>query len=213
MAAPGDTYERELKYLLSGDRKTIERMNRTCSEEERAAYSSMIDEPFLVIRAAGSLGVDLVALRWDFSFPIEVKSSCDGVLHFSRNPRLSEQAERMRDECRDSHLLPIYAMRQKSVRGDPWRVFALPMDGELRGNMGLLQRRVPKLAVSPGGNYIMKWELGMKLSDFISYVGMSEMRGAVRTHRAHHRISLVVSSSGAPSPAHPRGPISPLPCA
>lgn len=78
MAAPGDVYERELKYLLSGDEKTINKMVKTCSDGERRAYMSVMEEPFVVVRAAGSLGMDLVALRWDFSFPIEVKSTATG---------------------------------------------------------------------------------------------------------------------------------------
>ena len=55
MAAPGDTYERELKYLLSGDEKAIAKMVKTCDETETQAYGSMKDFPFMVIRAAGSL--------------------------------------------------------------------------------------------------------------------------------------------------------------
>ena len=89
MAPPGDVYERELKALLAGDSKAIAKMVKTCNALEKANYGTMLQDPFLVIRAAGSLGVDLVALRWDFSFPIEVKSSCDDVLHFSKNQRLT----------------------------------------------------------------------------------------------------------------------------
>ena len=59
MTAPGDTYERELKALLAGDKRAVERMVKTCNAMETAAYNTMLLEPFLVIRAAGSLGVDL----------------------------------------------------------------------------------------------------------------------------------------------------------
>jgi hypothetical protein len=173
MAAPGDIYERELKYLLSGEKKIIDKMVKTCDEQEKIAYSSMLKDPFVMIRAAGSLGVDLVALRWDFSFPIEVKSSGEEIMHFSRNPRLTEQAERMRDECARSHLLPVYAFRLKGVRGDPWRIFTLPTKEKLKGNMGLLQRKVPEVDVSTNGNYIMRWNNGMKLSNFIEYMEIS----------------------------------------
>lgn len=174
MAVAGDIYERELKSLLTGDPKTVAKMVKTCDESEKKAYELMLEEPFLVVRAAGSLGVDLVALRWDFSFPIEVKSTVDGILHFSRNPRLTEQALQMSQECRKSHLVPIYAFRLKGVRGDPWRVFTLPDDDVLRGRCGLLKRHIPKMEVSNNGNYIMKWENGMKLSDLLSYMGMSD---------------------------------------
>ncbi|MGI5964607.1 MAG: Holliday junction resolvase [Candidatus Methanomethylophilaceae archaeon] len=174
MAVAGDIYERELKSLLTGDPKTVAKMVKTCGESEKKAYESMLEEPFLVVRAAGSLGVDLVALRWDFSFPIEVKSTADGVLHFSRNPRLTEQAQHMSQECRKSHLVPIYAFRLKGVRGDPWRVFTLPGCEELRGRSRLLGRRIPDMEVSGNGNYIMKWDNGMKLSDLLMYIGMSD---------------------------------------
>ena len=174
MTAPGDVYERELKALLTGDRKVVARMVKTCNAWETAAYNLMLRNPFLVIRAAGSLGIDLVAIRWDFAFPIEVKSSSDQVLHFSRSQRLIEQADTMLGECKRCHLVPIYAFRLKGFRGDPWRVFTIPTDHEFKGRHSVLYRRLPKLEVSNSGNYIMRWEEGMKLSDFLLYTGMSD---------------------------------------
>ena len=170
MAAPGDIYERELKGLLSGDRKVIDKMIKTCDENEKKHYQSLIDDPFMVIRAAGSLGVDLVALRWDYSFPIEVKSSSEDTMHFSKNPRLMEQANRMKSDCTSAHLLPIDAFRLKNQKGDPWRLFALPMDCQLKGAMGLLQRHVPEVEMNSNGNYIIRWSDGIKLSDMIDYM-------------------------------------------
>ncbi len=174
MAPPGDTYERELKALLSGDQKAIGKMVKTCNALETAYYNSMLTDPFLVIRAAGSLGVDLVALRWDFSFPIEVKSSSDEVLHFSKSQRLTEQADNMLEDCCRSHLVPIYAFRLKSYRGDPWRLFTIPTEHHYRGRHEVLYRRIPKLEVSDNGYFIMRWNNGMKLSDFLGYTGMSD---------------------------------------
>lgn len=174
MAVAGDTYERELKGLLSGDGKAVAKMVKTCDARETDGYSSTLSNPFLVIRAAGSLGVDLVALRWDFSFPIEVKSSADEIMHFSRNPRLGEQADKMRDECARSHLIPIYAFRLKSIRGDPWRVFTIPCDSRLRGRSELLKKRVPSFDTTGNGNFVMRWSDGMKLSEFLSYMKMSD---------------------------------------
>ncbi|MDR0778939.1 MAG: Holliday junction resolvase [Methanomassiliicoccaceae archaeon] len=170
MATAGDRYERELKYLLAGDEKAVRTMIKTCDDSERRAYLSIMDNPFVVIRAAGSLGVDLVALRWDFSFPIEVKSSSDDMLRFSKNPRLGEQAEKMMDECHRSSLIPIYAFRLKGLRGDPWRIFALPMGGALKGRMGIIQRTIPLVETNSNGNFIMRWANGMKLSKFIDYM-------------------------------------------
>ena len=173
MAAPGDTYERELKYLLSGEEKSIAKMVKTCDEHQTEAYRSMIDQPFMVIRAAGSLGVDLVALRWDFSFPIEVKSSEKNVLYMSKSERLIEQAERMKNECASSHLIPIYAYRLKGVHGDPWRIFTLPGESRLRGHAALLRKRIPEIEISNAGNLVMRWDDGMPLSSMISYMGLS----------------------------------------
>jgi len=173
MATGGDRYERELKYLLAGDEKAVKNMIKTCDSAEKCAYTSIIDNPFVVIRAAGSLGVDLVALRWDLSFPIEVKSSAEGVLRFSRNPRLAEQAEKMICECQRASLIPIYAFRLKGHRGDPWRIFSLPLGDTLKGRMRLVQRTIPQVEMSSNGNFIMKWDHGMKLSKFIEYVGMN----------------------------------------
>ena len=173
MATAGDRYERELKYLLAGDEKTIRTMIKTCDDTEKCGYTSVLENPFVVIRAAGSLGVDLVALRWDFSFPIEVKSSSDTLLRFSKNPRLAEQADKMIDDCRRASLIPIYAFRLKGYRGDPWRIFSLPLDHELKGRMKLMQNAVPKAEVNANGNFMMRWENGMKLSKFIEYMGMT----------------------------------------
>ena len=170
MAAPGDTYERELKGLLSGDTKVIEKMVKTCDERETRWYRSLIDNPFMVIRAAGSLGVDLVALRWDYSCPIEVTSSSDDTMHFSKNPRLMEQANRMKDDCTSAQLLPIYAFRLKNQKGDPWRLFALPMECNLKGPMGLLQRHIPPVEMNSNGNFIIRWSDGIKLSELVDYM-------------------------------------------
>ena len=77
------------------------------------------------------------------------------------------------ENCMKFYVIPIYAMRLKNYRGDPWRLFALPIEEELRGSMGLLQRKIPKIDVNSNGNYIMRWDDGMKLSEFMSYVSMN----------------------------------------
>lgn len=165
----GDTFERELKALLSGDGRTLERMVKTCNEDERRGYMSILKRPFLVIRAAGSLGMDLVAIWGDLALPIEVKSSKTEVFWFSNSQRLIEQAATMREDCGRTGLVPIYAFRLKGHRGDPWRVFSLPV-AETGGRLGLVQRRLPALEESSKGNLIMRWGDGMKLSQFIEYL-------------------------------------------
>lgn len=178
MAAPGDVYERELKALLGGDSKAIDKISKTCSDFEKRAYRSTTDTPFLVIRAAGSLGVDLVALRWDFSFPIEVKSSDGDILYMSRSERLAEQAQRMVETCDRSHIIPVYAYRLKGVRGDPWRLFTVPSGSSLCGTAAHLRSMMPFLEVSRNGNYIMRWNDGLKLSDLLAHLSENRYQGS-----------------------------------
>ena len=140
MGTQGDIYERELKHLLSGDQAVIDKVTKTCTEEEAAGYRSLLSHPFMVVRAAGSHGVDLIALRWDFSFPIEVKSSADFVLHFSRNPRLGEQAENMAAEESAYQFPPITLLQQS--RGENH----IEAGAELRNNA----RRLSETLVSFG---------------------------------------------------------------
>lgn len=168
---PGRIFERELKGILAADELMLERVTKTCSREEKAGYQRIKRRPFLVIRAAGSLGVDLVALRSDLGMPIEVKSSVSEVLRFSRNEKLALQAQQMLAECGRAGLMPIYAFRHKRQRGDAWRIFTLEVSG-LDGRLGLLHRRLPKLRLSKEGNLIMRWREGMPLSKFIDYLCM-----------------------------------------
>jgi Holliday junction resolvase len=165
----GDTYERELKAILSGDDRALMKMVKTCDDEERNGYLSISKRPFMVVRAAGSLGIDLVAIWGDLALPIEVKSSKTNVLWFSNSQRLTEQADLFTEECRRSGLIPIYAFRLKGFRGDPWRVFALPSE-DVGGRLSLIQRRLPVPDESTKGNYIMRWDDGMKLSTLIDYL-------------------------------------------
>ncbi|RLF38553.1 MAG: hypothetical protein DRN21_04950 [Thermoplasmata archaeon] len=67
-------YERELREILAGNRDVIERITRSCTAEERANYLKIIENPFITVRAAGSLGIaDLVAMRGDISFIVEIR--------------------------------------------------------------------------------------------------------------------------------------------
>ena len=165
----GSDYERELKKILMADRKGLRKAIRGCSIEEELAYLSIEKRPFVVVRAAGSFGVDLVAVRGDISFLIEVKSSQSPVFRFSRSRKLQEQAVEMMDICRRSSLFPVYAYRLKGVRGDAWRIFTREVDG-LTGKARIIHARIPKIEISRGGNMIMRWEDGMKLSELIGYL-------------------------------------------
>jgi Holliday junction resolvase len=163
-------YERELKGILGGEKKTITKITKSCSALEKDNYSKIYDKPFAVVRAAGSLGVDLVAVRGDISFLTEVKTSIEDTLHFSSvSGKLQKQAEHMQDVCEKTKTLPIYAFRLKGQRGDSWRFFTLDVNG-LDGRANILYNRLPKLDKSKTGNFVMRWKDGMPLSDFISYL-------------------------------------------
>ena len=163
-------YERELKSILEGEEDTLIKVTRSCSTEEKEGYFRICRKPFTVVRAAGSLGVDLVAVRGDISFLVEIKTSVDSTIHFSSvSGKLQKQAERMCRECEKTKTLPIYAFRLKSHRGDAWRLFTINIDG-LEGRTKILHNRLPKIRQSKDGYFIMKWQEGLPLSDFISYL-------------------------------------------
>src|SRR4030043_1441073 len=158
--AMGRIFERELKGILRADPDMLVRVTKTCDEDERTAYYRIKERPFMVIRGAGSLGVDLVAIRSDMSLPIEVKSSVSDVLRFSRSEKLAIQAQEMMDDCRRVGLMPIYAFRYKRHRGDAWRVFTLDI-GPLNGRLKVVYSRLPKIAPSKEGHLTMRWHDGM----------------------------------------------------
>ncbi len=163
-------YERELKGILEGDEKILSKMTKTCSALEKANYYLTKHKPFIVVRAAGSFGVDLVALRGDISFLMEIKSSNVGTLHFSSvDGKLQRQAEKMQRECEKTKTLPVYGFRLKGHGGDCWRLFSMEIP-QLEGRAKILHNRLPKLSISKSGNFIMRWEDGLSLSDFLLYL-------------------------------------------
>lgn len=163
-------YERELKSILEGEIKTLTKVTKTCSIIEKDNYFKIKNKPFAVIRAAGSLGVDLVATRGDISFLTEVKTSIGDTLHFSSvGGKLQQQAEIMKTICETTKTLPVYAFRTKGYRGDSWRLFTLDIKG-LEGRINIVHKRLPKLNKSKNGNFVMRWTEGMPLSDFIDYL-------------------------------------------
>lgn len=165
----GRIFERELKGILKGEDEMLARVTKTCDEDEKSDYYRIQERPFMVIRGAGSLGVDLVAIRSDLSLPIEVKSSVNNVLRFSRSEKLAVQAREMMNDCRRVGLMPIYAFRFKRQRGDAWRVFTLDV-GPINGRLKVVYQRLPKITPSKEGNLIMRWHDGMPLSKFIDYM-------------------------------------------
>ncbi|RLF41142.1 MAG: Holliday junction resolvase [Thermoplasmata archaeon] len=166
----GSNYERELRSILRGDEEILEIVTRSCSEDEKRKYSKILKRPFITIRAAGSLGIDLVAVRDDISMLIEIKSSVSDRIHFSSmKGKLQRQAEHIKEECEKAKVLPIYAFRLKNRRGDAWRLFTLDVDG-LEGKAKEIHDRLPKLKLTKDQNLVMKWNEGLPLSEFIDMI-------------------------------------------
>ena len=161
-------YERELREVLSGTEKGVNAVIRSCTSEEKARMKCVQSRPFLVVRAAGS-GMegsgDLVALRGDCSFPIEVKSTKAPKLYFSG--RTKDQLDAMIREGERSGLMPLYAHRRKGVRGDSWRIFRVETNG-LTGTLGKLAKMIPSLPLTRNGSAFIDWEQGMPLNRFLS---------------------------------------------
>jgi Holliday junction resolvase len=165
----GSSYERELRGILEADDKVLHRVLKSLTVLEKENYLKIKSKPFAVIRAAGSYGIDLVAVRGDISFLIEIKTSGEKTLHFSTiGGKLQEQALAMKTICERTRTLPIYAFRLKKFRGDAWRIFTLDMEN-LMGRLHIIHRRLPQLETSKRKNYIMRWPHGMQLSEFIAY--------------------------------------------
>lgn len=164
----GAIYERELKGILGGDERVLSGVLKSLDASELLSYTGSKISPFLVVRAAGSLGADLVALRHDLSFLLEVKSSKHDLLHFSDSPRLKEQIDVIRAQCERSGVLPLYAFRLKGVRGDAWRLFSLP-EMKLEGRCKLLYDRLPKIDKTASGNHVLRWKTGMPLAKFLAW--------------------------------------------
>ena len=163
-------YEREIKGILEGEKNIISKITKSCSTIEKNNYFKVYDKPFVVIRAAGSFGIDLVAVRGDISFLIEVKTSIEDTIHFSSvNGKLQKQAIDMQKICEKTKTLPIYAYRIKNYRGDSWRLFTMNIKN-IEGRLKVLHNRLPKIESSKKGNYIMRWNRGLSLSDFIFYL-------------------------------------------
>jgi Holliday junction resolvase len=164
------SYERELRRVLSGDEKGINAITRSCSPLEKTQIMMVMNRPFLVVRAAGS-GMegsgDLVALRGDISFPIEVKSTKSKKLYLSG--RTKTQYNSMLSEGEKTELMPLYAHRLKGVRGDSWRFFRIETHN-LKGKLAILARRIPKLPLSNQGNPMIDWDQGLPLHKFIAFL-------------------------------------------
>ncbi len=177
MGRSASAYERELKELLQGNAEALQRYGRALDATDRPILDSFGASPFLVVRAAGSLGFDLVALRSEFAFPVEVKASASDTIRFSSaSGRAGEQLEAHRRAVERVGLIVLYAFRRVGHRrGDPWRIFAAPTSPG-RGTADLLRRRLPALDRTREGNAVLRWEDGMPLIRFFELIAFLTAR-------------------------------------
>ena len=163
-------YERELRQVLAGLTKGVDSIIKSCNEIEKAKMRLIEKRPFLVVRAAGS-GIegsgDLLALRGDICFPIEVKSSKEAKLYLSG--RTVEQYNSLVYEGNRSCLMPLYAYRLKGVRGDSWRIFRVETE-TLHGKLRKLEPSIPSLPLTRNGKPYLNWKDGLPLNEFIALV-------------------------------------------
>jgi hypothetical protein len=164
-------YERELKQLLQAEPETLRRYGAALELPERGVIDRVRANPFLVIRGAGSIGFDLVALRREFAFPIEVKSSREATIHFSAaSGRAAEQLRAHRAAVDRVGLLVLYAYRRLGLRSeDPWRLYT-PAAAPGRGRLELIRRRLPPIDTTREGNAVLRWDAGLPLARFLDLV-------------------------------------------
>jgi len=188
-------YERELRAVLAGEIKGVRAIIKSCSEVERARAMQVIQRPFLVVRApgSGSEGTgDLLALRGDMCFPIEVKSSKSPKQYLSG--RTMDQYEALRVTGEKCGLLPLYAYRLKGVRGDSWRIMRVEVES-LTGKLRHLSRSIPKLPLTKNGTPHLNWEKGMPLHRFLALVCRSDGARSIDEGSASLRLQSILEST------------------
>jgi hypothetical protein len=163
-------WEREFKEILAGKEEAVRGICVGLSDEERSGYESLLSMPFVTVRAGGSLGLDLVALRGEFSFPFEIKASKDPEIRLHRNARLKAQKDELLRLCEAARIIPLYAYRRKGLRGeDPWRLYTMSV-ANAPARLSLIQARVPVVMQTRTGAPVLRWNQGLRLSKFIEYL-------------------------------------------
>ena len=174
-------YERELRAVLAGEKKGVYAITRSCTEVERALALQVCERPFLVVRApgSGSEGTgDILALRGDMCFPIEVKSSKKDKIYLSG--RTKDQYNALMATGERCGLMTLYAFRLKGVRGDSWRIMKVPVSG-LTGKLRSVSRSIPDVPLTKGGKPYLNWHKGMPLHRFLSLISRSEGARSIKT--------------------------------
>lgn len=169
MVVGASQYERELRSLLEGEHATLRHYARYLAPEQRATLDQLEHGPFLVVRAAGSHGFDLVAMRGGFAFPIEAKASGARAIHFSSaSGRNTAQLRDHIEAAKRGGLVIIYAYRRLGTRnGEPWRLFTPELDHQYHGRVAFLRNLLPVIKPTQQGNGVLRWENGLPLSDFL----------------------------------------------
>jgi Holliday junction resolvase len=162
-------YERELRSLLEGERTVLRHYARYLKPEQRRTLDHLERGPFLVVRAAGSHGFDLVAMRAGFAFPIEAKASADAVIRFSSaSGRMTNQLREHLEAAKRGGLVVLYAYRRLgSGNGEPWRLFTPQTGNEAHGRVGVLCNHLPPIERTRDGNGVLRWANGLPLSVFL----------------------------------------------
>lgn len=169
MVIGASQYERELRSLLEAEPDALRHYARYLAPEQRRTLDRLRRGPFLVVRAAGSHGFDLVAMRAGFAFPIEAKASAEEVIRFSSasgyaNDQLAEHIE----AARRGGLVVLYAYRRLGSRnGEPWRLYTPQPENGHHGRVGLLSKHLPPIGRTKEGNGVLRWEHGLPLSEFL----------------------------------------------
>ncbi len=187
-------YERELRAVLAGEIKGVRAIIKSCTEVERARAMQVVQRPFLVVRApgSGSEGTgDLLALRGDMCFPIEVKSSKVPKQYLSG--RTMDQYEALRVTGERCGLLPLYAYRLKGVRGDSWRIMRVEVKS-LTGKLRHLSRSIPKLPLTKNGTPHLDWEKGMPLHRFLALICRSDGARSIDEGSSSLRLQSILES-------------------
>lgn len=155
--------ERELRSIFQGDEEGILKCVKTVEDDVKNTYLSLVDEPFLCLRGAGSLGIDVVASRGYLTLFFEVKSSKSSTIYLS-SERLQEQKDWMFQKSVECRMPLFYAYRKNSIRGERWEVFIVPSP-----YTDLNFDWVPKLQETRI-SHKMDWGHGIRLSNFIKKV-------------------------------------------
>jgi len=162
----GVSAERELKRIFLGAMDLTKK--KTLSPEELRGYKLTQEHPFLTVRSAASLQIDIIVCKQDLVLPIEIKASKHSVYHFSGSGLIEKQLRGYVEMSKKYGLSPIYCFRKMGVNGDTWRVFMSPISRELIApSLRFLYDAVPIIRRNVRGNYQLYWDEGLPLNEFL----------------------------------------------